>query len=215
MVWAVDSRYVKTSRFLAVYTPTFGTGESANEIKIEDDDLDAVRAVIRKIYGWPIQSHLLHPWEHRLRIAKAADKYLEPEIISPAAWNMAHWGFRRIGFHGGECDIAAICEILHGFQEVDFDDEVMDCAFRLARELKGHVKDSEDFCEYPLTNPRVMLGFLEATTEHSSTVYTGSDVCDYHMETYLSRTEPGSPCPCRLNDERPTERYNMWYVKCA
>lgn len=168
--------------------------------------------MIRKIYGWLIQSHLLHPWEY---IAKAADKYLEPELVSAAAWNMAHWGFRRVGFHRGECDIEGTCEILYGFQEMDFDDAVIDCAFSLARELEGHVKDSEDLREYLLTNPKVMLKLLEASTENFSTVYTGLDVCDYHMETYLSRTEPGSPCPWCLNDERTTECYNMWYVKCA
>jgi hypothetical protein len=177
--------------------------------------------VIRKIYGFFIDHHTDHPWQYWLEVARAADKYLEPDLVGSAGWNMAHYGFDRAGSTGHDCDpedcdVEGTCEILDALREFDSNADIINAASRLASTLqKRHVKDSESFRSCMVNNPKVMLQLLEWSTDPLSMVLTSLDVCDHHMETYMSRTEPGSQCPWCRNDERPTERYNMWYLRCG
>jgi hypothetical protein len=133
---------------------------------------------------------------------------------------MAHHGFRRAGSTGHDCDpegcdVERTCEIPDALQEFDSNEGILNCAYRLARVLqKGHVEDSERFRSYLLDNPKVMLKLLEESSEHPRTFHTGMDVCDHHLEVSFTRTEPGDPCQWCHDDERPTQRYNMWHVRC-
>lgn len=183
---------------------------------MEDEYPHAVRAVIRKIYGWPIGDHKLHSWEYWLSIAKTADKYLEPELVMSAGWAMVHSGF-SLATCANKGDIEETCDIIDAFQELDSHPETLECAFRLATTLQRHAGDSEVFRSCLLNNPKVMLKMLDASRPDPRTVRTGLDICDEHVGAYLTRTEIGSSCLwCdELGRDRHTERYNMWYVKCA
>ena len=62
-------------------------------------------------------------------------------------------------------DMEGLCDILEGFSELGSDDfVVIDCAFRLAKVLQTHVFGNLRFRDYLLSNPLVMLKFIE----HSS-----------------------------------------------
>jgi hypothetical protein len=176
--------------------------------------------VIRKIYGFFIDHHTDHPWQYWLEVARTADKYLEPDLVGSAGWNMAHYGFDLAGSTGHDCDpedcdVEGSCEILDALREFDSNAEIINAASRLASTLqKHHVNDSERFRSCMINNPKVMLQLLEWSTEHPRTVHTGMDVCDHHLKAYFTRTEPGDPCQWCHNDERPTQRYNMRHVRC-
>jgi hypothetical protein len=106
--------------------------------------------------------------------------------------------------------------MLDVIREFDLNGDVFKSAVCLAGLLqKRHVRDSERFRLYLCDNPRVMLELLENSSEPSTAVHTGMDVCDHHLEEYFTRTEPGDPCQWCHNDERPTQRYNMWHVRCG
>lgn len=62
-----------------------------------------------------------------------------------------------------------------------------------------------------------MLRMIENEARHLDACITGINTCEYHMQTLLARTEPFGDNPCQRceDDERPVERYNIWYVKCA
>jgi hypothetical protein len=180
-----------------------------------------VRAVIRKIYGWNLDWTWKHPYHYWVKIARAADKYLEPDLVASACSNIASYRFRRAGSTGHDCDpegcdVEGTCEILYALREFDSNEEVLNSAYRLARVLqKRHVRDSDHFRSCLCDNPKVMLRLLEESSEHPRTVHTGMDVCDHHLEMYFTRTEPGDPCQWCDHDERPTQRYNMWHVRCG
>jgi hypothetical protein len=131
------------------------------------------------------------------KVARAADKYLEPDLVAAAGWNIAREGFRRAGSTGHHCDpercdVEGVCEMLDVLREFEFNEKIIDSAYRLARVLqKRHVRDSERFRSCLCDNPKVMLKLLEESSEHPRTVHTGMDVCDYHLEMYFTRTEPG------------------------
>jgi hypothetical protein len=110
--------------------------------------------VIRKIYGWH-PSHLgIYPWQFWLKVARAADKYLEPDLMAAACSNIAHKGFRRAGSYGlhcdeERCDVEGVCEMLDVIREFDSNEDVIKSAARLAGLLqKRHVRDSERFRSY-------------------------------------------------------------------
>lgn len=174
-----------------------------------------MRAVLRKIYGFLIEFHDDYPWQYWQEVARTADKYLEPDLVSSAAWNMAHYGYDRAGFRGGERDIEGTCEILEAIAEFVSNEKVLECACRLATLLQHYISENDTLRSFLLSNPKVTLKMLENAAEHPRTVQTGLDICDHHMQTYFQRTEPGDPCPWCHDDERPTERYNIWHVRCG
>lgn len=66
-------------------------------------------------------------------------------------------------------------------------------------------------------NPKLMLRIVENETRQPDAIITDIDACEYHMQTYLARTDPFGNGPCQWceDDERPVKRYNVWDVECA
>lgn len=191
---------------------------------MEDEDADVLWALLRHIYGLRPEWHNKRPWQYWLDLAKAADKYLAPELVSEAADAMMMRGLYltvrvdSCGKDGGpSCNVDSICDILDAFQEIDSIPKVFDCAEKLATRIQEHVHDSDRFRAHLSNNPKLMLKMIENETRQPDACITGIDACEYHMQTHLARTEPleNGPCVWCEDDERPVERYNIWYVKCG
>lgn len=119
------------------------------------------------------------------------------------------------------CDVDGICDILDALQEMDSNPQVFACAEKLAGRVQEHIHDSDRFRAHLSGNPKLMLRIIENQTRQPDVCITGIDACEYHMQTHLARTEPFGHGPCQWceddddDDERPVERYNIWYVKCV
>lgn len=191
---------------------------------MEEEDPDVLCALIRHIYGFRPEWHSKHPWQYWLELAKAADKYLAPSLVLEAADAMTMHGLHltvrvdSCGKDGGpSCDVDGICDILDGLQEIDSNPQVFDCAAKLAQRIQEHVHDSERLRAHLSNNAKLMLRIIENETRQPDACITGINACEYHMQTVLARTEPFEYGSCQWceNDERPVERYNIWYVKCV
>jgi hypothetical protein len=194
-----------------------------------EDDPGAVWALLRHIYGHRAELPSEHPWQYWLELAKVADKHLAPSLVMEAADAMMMHGFHltvRVDLRGKaggpSCDVDGICDILDALQEIDSNPKVFDRAERLAKRIQEHIHDSDRFRAHLLGNPKLMLRIIENETRQPDAHITGIDACEYHMQTYLARTDPFENGPCQWceneeieDDERPVERYNMWYVKCG
>ena len=194
------------------------------EIEMVDEDPDVIRALIRHIYGHLPEWHSEHPWQYWLEVAKAADKYFAPSLVLEAAGAMMSHGLHltvRVdicGTDGGpSCDVDGICDILDAFQEIDSNPQVFDCAEKLAGRIQEHIHDSDRFRAHLSGNPKLMLRIIETETRQPDACITGINACEYHMQTQLERTDPFGDRSCQWceDDERPVERYNIWYVKCG
>ena len=160
-----------------------------------------------------------------MELAKTADKYLAPSLALEAADAMMMHGLHltvRVdlcGRDGPSCDVDGICGILDAFLEIDSNPQVFACAEKLARRIQEHVHDSDRYRAHLLGNPKLMLKIIEEETRQADAVITGINACEHHMETHLARTEPFGYATCVWceddDDERPVERYNIWYVKCG
>lgn len=135
------------------------------EIKFEEDDPDALRAVIRKIYGWPIEHWMDYPWTYWLNLARTADKYLEPELKLYAAGNLKECGLERMR-SGPKCDLEAGCQILESFRDIDSDPDILEHERCLARFLQPYFHGCERFRAYLLSNPSLMLKIIANETAH-------------------------------------------------
>lgn len=189
-----------------------------------DDDPNVLWAFIRHIYGLCPESHSKHPWQYWLQLAKAADKYLAPSLVLEAANAMTMHGLYltvRVDICGKDsgpsCDVDGICDILDALQEIHSNPQVFDCAEKLASRIQEHVHDSDRFRAHLLSNPKLMLRIIENETRQPDAYITGINACEYHMQTQLERTDPFGDGPCQWceDDERPVERYNIWYLKCG
>lgn len=205
------------------------TGERSKGDRDGGDHPDVVWALLRHIYGHRPEWYGKHPWEYWLELAKAADKYLAPSLVLEAANAMMSQGLHltvRVdicGKDGGpSCDVEGICDILDALQQMDWKPQVFACAHKLANRIQEHVHDSDRFRAHLLGNPKLMLRIIEDETRQPDACITGINACEYHMQTHLARTEPFRHASCQWcenedddDDERPMERYNLWYVKCA
>lgn len=196
---------------------------------MEEDDPHVFWALLRHIYGFRVESHSKHPWQYWQELAKVADKYLAPSLVLEAADAMMMHGLHltvrkdACGKDGGpSCDVDGICDILDALQETDSNPQVFACAEKLANRIQEHVHDSERFRAHLVGNLKLMLRIIERETRPPDACITGINACEYHMQTHLARTEPFGYASCQWcenddndDDERPVERYNIWYVKCV
>jgi hypothetical protein len=191
---------------------------------MDQDDPGVFWALLRHIYGLRPEWHGNYPWQYWLELAKAADKYLAPSLVLEAADAMMSHGFHltvRVdicGKDGGpSCDVDGICDILDAFQEMDSDPQVFDRTERLAHRIQEHVHDSDRFRAHLSGNPKLMLRIIESEIRQPDACITGINACEYHMQTHLARTELFGYASFQWyeDDDRPVERYNIWYAKCT
>lgn len=84
------------------------------EIELKEDSPQAVKGVLRYIYGCKLEDYGEKTWQYWLDLFGTADKYLEPSLSLQASA-----GFRMSALRLEETDVNVICEILQTLQDTD------------------------------------------------------------------------------------------------
>jgi hypothetical protein len=137
--------------------------QKRKNIKMEGDVSEAVRGVIRKIYGWNIECENTPGapcWKDWFEFIKVAAKFLEPELASDAENQLYSYVIDacRIG------RIGEVCDILQRLHELDSRPQAKRMIASVAGRTQRFVRDNERLREYLFSHPEVMMGLIESRT---------------------------------------------------
>jgi hypothetical protein len=137
----------------------FDQNQERKLIKFEDDYPDAVREVLRRIYGLGLEFTSTHKgcWRYWFELIKVAAKFNERALASTAEEQLV------VCADGARlCSrIGVVCDILDGLHEIESRPQIPNMIKHLALDCRRHSSRTSRLRAYLFDHPDIMMSLWE------------------------------------------------------